>query len=88
MTLRHGGRQVEPLAARDPQLPLHEVDAGDGLGYRVLHLDPPVQLEKEELASLEHELGRAGADVADRLREPHRRVADLRAQLGVERGRR
>ena len=52
----------------------------------MLDLDPSVQLEEEEVAAVEHELGRAGAHVADRARERHRRVADRRAQLGIEGG--
>jgi hypothetical protein len=36
---RSRGAQVEPLAARDPDLPGHQVHAGDELGDRVLHLE-------------------------------------------------
>ena len=79
---------LEPLAACDSQLPLHEVDAPHLLGHRVLDLDATVQLEEEELAALEHELGRARADVADRACEARRRLRHLHAQVGVERGRR
>ena len=80
--------EVDRLATRDPQLPLHEVDARHRFGDRVLHLDASVQLEEEELATLEHELGGAGTDVPDRGCKPHRRVAHPRAELGVERRRR
>ena len=41
----------EPLARRDPQLLLDEVDAVDELGDRVLDLQPGVHLEEEELAA-------------------------------------
>ncbi len=54
----------------------------------MLDLDPAVQLEEEEVAAVEHELGRAGARVADRAPEPDRRVAHLGAQRGVQRRRR
>ena len=54
----------------------------------MLDLDARVQLEEEEVASVEHELGGAGALVADRTCERDGRVAHARAQLGVERGRR
>ncbi len=54
----------------------------------MLDLDAAVQLEEEEVAALEHELGRTGPDVADRGRESHRRVAHPCAQLGIERRRR
>ena len=73
------------LAARDAQLLAHEIDARDELRHRMLDLDPRVQLEEEEVAPVEHELGRAGALVADRARERDRGVAHPRAQLGVER---
>ena len=58
------------------------------LGHRVLDLNPGIQLEEEEVAALEHELGRARADVADRAREALGGVAEARAQLCVDRGRR
>ena len=57
---------VERLAARDSQTAMHEIDAGDGLGHGMLDLDAAIQLQEEELAAVEHELGRACADVADR----------------------
>src|SRR5207245_6284861 len=50
---------VEGLAGRDAQLRLHEIDAGDELGDRMLDLDAPVQLQEGEVAALEHECGRA-----------------------------
>ena len=53
----------------------------------MLDLNPAVQLEEPEVAAVEHELRRAGASVADRARERDRRVAHLRAERGVERGR-
>ncbi len=57
-----GEREV--LARRHPQLPLDEVEAGDQLRHRVLHLEPGVHLEEEELAVLEKELDRPGVDVS------------------------
>ena len=65
------------LADGDPDLVGDEVAAGHELGDRVLDLDPGVQLEEEELAARDEELGRAGAPVADRPREapPRRRRA-------------
>ena len=44
------GGTVKPLAARDADLPLHQVDAGDHLGHRMLHLDSRVHLEEVEAA--------------------------------------
>src|SRR6476619_2155415 len=52
----------------------------------MLDLDPPVQLQKPEVAPVEHELRGAGAAVADRPREGDRGRAHARAELGVERG--
>ena len=54
------------LAGRDPQLLLDDVDAGDQLGHRVLHLDAGVHLDEVEVAVLVEELEGAGAAVADR----------------------
>src|SRR5215207_10058812 len=51
----------------------------------MLDLDPPVQLQAVVIAAGEHELGRAGACVADRLCEPDSGVAHLLAKPGVER---
>jgi hypothetical protein len=60
---------TKSLARRHPQLLRDEVDAGHELRHGVLDLDPPVQLEEPEVAAVEHELGGAGAAVADRARE-------------------
>ncbi len=54
----------------------------------MLDLDAGVQLEEEEVASVEHELRGAGALIADRTSERDGRVAHARAQVGIERGRR
>ena len=71
---------VEPLAARDPDLPLHEVDAGHHLGDRMLDLQPRVHLEEVERAVLvEQELDRAGVGVADGARDRGRRRGDRAA---------
>ena len=74
------------LALCDPDLLGNDVYAGHELGDRVLDLDPAVQLEEEEVAAVEHELGRAGARVADRAPEPDRRVAHLRPQAASNAG--
>ena len=52
----------------------------------MLDLDAAVQLEEEEVAAVEHELGGARAAVADRAGERDRGLAHRAAQLGVERG--
>ena len=52
----------------------------------MLDLDPPVQLEEEEVAAVEDELGGARAPVRDRPGEGDRGVAHRRAQLRIEGG--
>ena len=81
---------VEPLAARDADLPLHEVDAGHHLRDRMLDLQPRVHLEEVERAILvEQELDRAGVGVVhgprDARRPPRRSAA---RSSGVDRQRR
>jgi hypothetical protein len=44
---------------------LHDVDAGDQLGHRMLDLDAGVHLDEVELAVLVEELEGAGAAIAD-----------------------
>ncbi len=79
----------QALAARDPELPLDEVETGDRLGHRVLDLQPGVHFEKVEFAvGAEQELDRARAAIADRLGGSDRSGAHARPQAGVECGRR
>ena len=85
-----GQNVVEPLAGGDAQLRLHQVDAGDGLGDRMLHLDAGVHLDEVELAVLVHEeLDGAGVLVADVGEAAAEGLADLLAHLGrdLQRGR-
>ena len=71
----------------DPDLGLHDVDAGDHLGDRVLHLDAGVHLDEVEVrpSCVQQELDRAGVDVADGAGERDGRLAQPRPQGGVER---
>ena len=67
-TLRHdrrcAARQVS--AAGDLELPLHQIDAGDELGDRMLDLQARVHFhEVELLRGVHQELDRAGTDIAD-----------------------
>ena len=56
---------VEPLAARDADLPVHEIEAGHHLRHRMLDLQPGVHLEEIERAvGVEQELNRAGVGVS------------------------
>jgi hypothetical protein len=75
----------EPLAPRDLDLHPHEVEPGDHLRHRVLHLQARVHLEEVEIAPRVHEeLDRAGAAVAHGLRRAHGHLAHRRAQPLVE----
>ncbi len=78
----------EGLAGRDQELEPDQVQAGDGLGDRVLDLDAGVDLEEPELLPGEEELDRAGADVADGAGHGQGGVAQAFAQGGTDRGRR
>ena len=42
------GIDRQPLAARDADLPVHQVEAGHHLGHRMLDLQPRVHLEEVE----------------------------------------
>ena len=79
----------QPLARRDPDLLLDDVDAGDELGHRVLDLDAGVDLEEVEVALVvEQELERAGVGVLHRARGVDDRAAELAAHLLGDRDRR
>ena len=73
-----GDAQVrQGLPGGDAQLRLDEVDVGDLLGHRVLHLDARVHLDEHVLTRplpgrVHQELHGAGVDVAELLRELHR----------------
>ena len=90
-------RRIEPQvlqgrALRQPELGLHEVDAGHRLGDRVLDLKPRVRLDEDEgggsraAGDVDQELERAEVRVPDALREPDRRVDDVAAKRVVQRG--
>ena len=74
--------------ARDPELLADEVDAGDLLGHRVLHLQTGVDLEEADRPVLaDEELARAGADIAGLAQDRLRRADQLGVlRLGDERG--
>src|SRR5687768_8258898 len=63
---RLGDREL--FSCRHPNLFLYQVDSGEHLGYRMLHLNPGVHLHEIELAVLEEHLDRSSAHVIDRLR--------------------
>ena len=83
------GIEIEALASRDANLPLHQVDAGHHLGDRMLDLQARVHLEEVERAVLvEQELDRAGVGVAHRLRDRRRGRRHAPPQLRRDRERR
>ncbi|KJL42383.1 hypothetical protein RR49_00277 [Microbacterium ginsengisoli] len=82
---------VKLLARRDAQLLLDEVDAGDGLGDRVLDLQPRVHLDEEEVrraVSRHEELHGPGTPVVDGCRGRDGGGTETRAQRRVDGGRR
>ncbi len=82
------GPHVELFPGGDPELCLHDVDAGDELRDRMLDLDPAVELQEPEVAAVDHELRRAGIRIADGAREGDCGLAHLRPQRVVNRRRR
>ena len=78
------------LAGRDVELGLHQVDAGDRLGDRVLDLEAGVHLQEVGLVGLgvEQELHRAGVGVADLAGQRDRAVGDQAADGVADRRRR
>src|SRR5204862_1180330 len=55
----------ELLAGGDPDLLLHEIDAGHHLRHRMLDLDPRIHLDEMKLAVLVEKLERARTPIAD-----------------------
>ena len=81
--VRQGG------TARDENLRLDQIDAGDLLRHRVLNLDAGVHLEKVVAALLvHHELHGTRVAVVDVLRQPHRVVVQSLPKRWVQDGRR
>ena len=65
-------RQGQRLARSDPNHQLHQVQPGDALGHRVLHLQTGVHLQKvKALVLADHKLHRASTLVIDRLGQGH-----------------
>ena len=74
------GRLGQRAALGELELRGDEVEPRDELRHGMLDLDAPVQLQEEEVAPVEHELGGARAPVGDRLRERARRRPPSRAR--------
>ncbi len=85
------GGQRQPLPRRHAHLPLHQVHAGDQFGDRVLHLQPGVHLQEEELVRAvggDDALDGARADVPDRACGLHSGPSHALARVRVEQRRR
>ena len=82
------GQRADPAALGDPDLRLHDVEAGHDLGHGVLDLDARVDLDEVEGAGvgIHQELDRAGADIVGGAADLERRLAQGRAALLVEIG--
>ena len=82
------GEAGESLAGGELKLGLHEVDAGDGFGDRVFHLETGIGFNEGEdvavLGGIDEEFEGAEAPVADRAGEADAGVNDLVADGGVE----
>jgi hypothetical protein len=60
LVLAHG----KPAARCHANLLVHQIDAGDGFGHRMLHLQAGVHLDEVELAVFVEKLDRPGAGIA------------------------
>ena len=67
-------------ALGDSQLHGYQVDAGDFFGHRVLHLDPRVDLEEDELLTGHQELDRGDSTVIGLRAQPSRCPVQLTTQ--------
>ena len=75
------------MALGHVQLQRDEIESGDQLGHRVLHLQAGVHLEEREATlAVEQELDGAGADVPDGCRGRDRGGEHVLAQFGVDGG--
>ena len=76
------------LARRHAKLQMHQVEAGDELGHRMLDLQAGVHLEEVEVAVLvDQELDRAGVLIVGGLGHAHRDLAHAAAHVLVDDGR-
>ncbi len=82
------GLALEAAAGRDVQLELDQVQAGGGLGHRVLDRQAGVDLDEAQAlrGRLVEELDRAGVVVAGAQHQPARSLEDLALLIGGERG--
>ena len=80
-------RDRQRLALGNPDLPGHQVEAGNRFGHRMLHLQPRVHLHEEKLATgIQQKLHRTCADIPDGLGSAHGRFAHGPALLDTQAG--
>ena len=78
----------QPLAGRDADLQLYDIEPGDHLGHRVFDLQPRVHLDEVELVFFIQKLERAGAHVADLAARLGTAFGDPQSRARVEQRRR
>ncbi len=84
----HARMRRQALAFGDFDLEPHQVDAGDQLGDRMLHLDARIDFDEIKVArGREQKLHCSGVGVADGAAERDGGVAHALSQIVVERGR-
>ena len=81
-------RQRQLFAECHPQLPLHQIDAGNQFGHGMLDLQAGVHLDEEHFLAVGDEFDGAGADIVHGGGRLARGGADRFALFGVERRRR
>ena len=78
-------RERQRLASRHADLPLHQVQPGEGFSHRVLHLQAGVHLHQEEFSPVQKEFHRARTHIASGLCQRHGASAHALAQRCVHR---
>ena len=74
--------QRQRFAARHPQLPLHQIQPGDGLGDRMFHLQAGIHFQKIKLFVLIQKLNRTSAGIPNGLRRAHSGLTHGHAYIG------
>ena len=79
----------QPVSRSDGDLQLHQIEAGDLLRHRMLHLQARVHFEEIKIeAGIHQEFHRARVDVPARARQAHRGIAHFAPQIGSHHRRR
>ena len=87
--LHIGLRKGKLLAARDPDLQVHEIESGGQLGDRVFHLQARVHFEEVEVfLRIDQKFNGASIGVVGRLRDFDGNLAHAAAHIGIDNRRR